>query len=110
MLLYKTYQALWKTKVVFTLPLAGSYKQPKEQLFSSTSPEVTEKSIFPTGQSQAFSGAYSPGIKSNEAVEAKRPSPKRIRISGKTSQAQPELHNLLLQSMSLFLQKKQSGK
>ena len=60
-------------------PLAGSYKQPKEQLFSSTSPEVTEKSIFPTGQSQAFSGAYSPGIKSNEAVEAKRPSPKRIR-------------------------------
>lgn len=91
-----------------SLPLAGSYKQHKEQLFSSTNPEVTEKSIFPTGQSQAFSCAYRPGIKSNKAVEAKWPSLRRIKISGKTSQAQPELHDLLLQSMSLFLQKKHS--
>lgn len=91
-----------------SLPLSGSYKQPKEQLFSSNSPEITEKSISLTGQSQAFSCAYRPGIKSNKAVEAKWPSLRRIKISGKTSQAQPELHNLLLQSMSLFLQKKHS--
>lgn len=101
-----TVETLQRKRV--SLPLSGSYKQPKKQLFSSTSPEITEKSISPTGQSQAFSCAYRPGIKSNLAVEAKWPSLRRIKISGKTSQAQPELRNLLLQSMSLFLQKKHS--
>lgn len=45
---------------------------------------------------------------SSKVVEAKWPSLRKIKISGKASQSQPELHSLLLQSTSLFLQKKNS--
>lgn len=45
---------------------------------------------------------------SNKAVEANWPSMNEIKISGTASGPHPELHNLLLQSGSLFLQKENS--
>ena len=71
-------------KTQFLFRFLGPPSSWKKQLFSSSSPEGTVKSVFPTRQSQAFNCAYGPGIMSNKAVEAKWPPLRKIKTSGKS--------------------------